>query len=373
MSEGSEPQQVQNIYASSIQAMLKPIEPLLKHPKITEVMINGPNEIFIEMEGRLHKTDAKFASEDDLLAACRVIGQFVGKIFDVQRPRMDARLPDGSRVHAVMPPVSRRGICVAIRRFSAKRLTIDDLVKFKSLTPDAVELLRVCVMMKKNLVMSGGTGTGKTTILNCITGLIPQEERVLILEDTHEIQADADNLVYLETRAPDEKGRYEVTMTDLLHSSLRMRPDRIIIGECRGGEALELLNAMNSGHGGSMTTVHSNSATQALQKLETLVLYAGFDLPIHVVRAMVSMAMEIVVQANRMRDGSRRITSIGQVMPLNDAGMYTTRNIFEFAYKGRDKNGAVMGQLELKNIPTWIDEIEPKGIDYDKSIFQKKT
>lgn len=361
-----------NVYEASIAAMLEPIEKLLKHPDITEVMINGHDEIFVEVKGRLRKTDARFPSEDELMAAMRVVGQYVGKIFDEKNPRMDARLPDGSRVHAIMPPVARRGISVAIRKFGEHKLTIQDLVSFGSLTPETVEFLNICIQMKKNLVVSGGTGTGKTTILNAMTGLIPDDERVLILEDTSEIRPQGTHVVKLETRAEDEKGRYAVSMTDLLHSTLRMRPDRIIIGECRGGEALELLNAMNSGHGGSMTTVHANSPTQALQKLETLVLYAGFDIPVLVVRAMVSMAMEIVVQADRMRDGSRRITSIGEVMPLGEDGHYVTRPIFAFKFKGADEEGHVLGNLELANTPTWLELIEQKGIKYDKSIFQKK-
>ena len=362
-----------NVYEQSIKAMLAPIDKLLKHKEITEIMINGPKQIFVEMKGRIRKTDAVFPGEDELLAAMRVIGQYVGKIFDEKNPRMDARLPDGSRVHAIMPPVSRHGISVAIRRFSEKKLTMEDIIDFGSITPAAVEFIRVCVMMRQNMVVSGGTGSGKTTLLNAITGLIPNDERVLILEDVAEIRAMGDHVVNLETRAEDEKGRYGVTMTDLLHSCLRMRPDRIIIGECRGGEALELLNAMNSGHGGSLTTVHANSPTQALQKLETLVLYAGFDLPVHVVRAMVSMAMELVIQVDRMKDGSRKITRISQVMPLGKDGEYVTRDIFAFKFEGIDEDGVLQGQLELGEPPTWADDIEAKGITFDQSIFERRA
>lgn len=361
-----------NVYEASINAMLEPIDPLLRHPEITEIMINGPKEIFVEIKGKIRKTDAKFPSDDELLAAMRVVGQYVGKIFDEKNPRMDARLPDGSRVHAIMPPVSRKGISVAIRRFSDKKLTIQDIINFGSLTPQAVEFIKICVLMRQNIVVSGGTGSGKTTLLNAITGLIPEQERVLILEDTSEIKPQGEHTVKLETRAPDDKGRYGVTMTDLLHSCLRMRPDRIIIGECRGGEALELLNAMNSGHGGSMTTVHANSPTQALQKLETLVLYAGFDLPVHVVRAMVSMAMELVIQADRIKDGSRKITNIAQVMPLNKEGHYHTMDIFKFEYEGMNEDGSINGSLKFQNPPTWVDLINAKGIQFDPSLFSTK-
>ena len=364
-----------NVYEASINAMLEPIDPLLRHPEITEIMINGPKEIFVEIKGKIRKTDAKFPSDDELLtymADVLLVREQPHQIFDEKNPRMDARLPDGSRVHAIMPPVSRKGISVAIRRFSDKKLTIQDIIDFGSLTPQAVEFMKICVDMRQNIVVSGGTGSGKTTLLNAITGLIPDQERVLILEDTSEIKPQGEHTVKLETRAADDKGRYGVTMTDLLHSCLRMRPDRIIIGECRGGEALELLNAMNSGHGGSMTTVHANSPTQALQKLETLVLYAGFDLPVHVVRAMVSMAMELVIQASRIKDGSRKITNIAQVMPLNKDGHYTTMDIFKFEYQGVNDDGSINGGLVFQNPPTWMDLIGAKGIQYDSSVFSKQ-
>ena len=366
----------QNVYALQIATLLKPIKPFLDSPKVSEVMINGSREVWVEMGGKIKKTDVVFDNEDELLGACRAIGQFVGKVFDEKHPRLDARLPDGSRVCATMPPVTKQGVCVAIRRFFTEKLTIDQLMSFGSISKDAVEFLRVCIEMKKNILVSGGTGSGKTSLLNVITGLIPKEERLLILEDVKELQPQGGHVVQMECvagkmveGAKEPEGRVE--MKDLLHSTLRMRPDRIIIGEIRGGEALDLINAINTGHGGSLSTIHASSPTQALQKLETLTLYSGFDLPLMAVRAMVAMAIEVVVQTNRFKDGSRKVQNIGEVLALNTDGSFATRDIFRFEYDGVDpQTNKVIGAVRWTgNLPTFYDDIEPHGLTYDKSIF----
>lgn len=360
----------QNVYALQIANMLRPVKPFLESPKISEVMINGKDEVWVEMGGKIKKTDVKFEGEEELLAAVRAIGQFVGKTFDEKHPRLDARLPDGSRVCATMPPVTKQGVCLAIRRFFTEKLTVDQLIGFGSISPDAVEFMRICVEMKKNMLISGGTGSGKTSLLNVITGLIPKEERLIILEDVKELQPQGSHIVQMECVSGGKEGEGKVEMKDLLHSTLRMRPDRIIIGEIRGGEALDLINAINTGHGGAMATIHASSPTQALQKLETLTLYSGFDLPLMAVRAMVSMAIEIVIQGSRFKDGSRKITNIGEVLALNADGSYATRDIFRFEYDGMDEQGRVQGGVRWTgHIPTFFDDIEPMGIKFDKSIF----
>ncbi len=359
----------QNVYALQIASMLKPVKPLLDSPKVSEVMINGPNEVWVEIGGKIRKTEVKFDGEEELLSAMRAIGQFVGKSFDKEHPRLDARLPDGSRVAATMPPVTRGGICVAIRKFFSEKLTMDQLLSFGSISKDAVEFLRICVEMKKNMLVSGGTGSGKTSLLNVITGQIPKDERVLILEDVKELQPQGEHVVQMECTPGDKEGRGKVEMKDLLHSTLRMRPDRIIVGEIRGGEALDLLNAMNSGHGGSLATIHASSPTQALQKLETLTLYSGFDLPLFAVRSMVSSAIEVVVQGSRFKDGSRKITNISEVMPLTADGRFATRDIYRFEYD-RMEQGRVIGEVRWTGqLPAWHDEIVPHGVEYDASLW----
>ena len=360
----------QNVYALQIANMLRPIKPFLESPKISEVMINGHEEVWVEMGGKIRKTDVKFEGQEELLAAVRAIGQFVGKTFDELHPRLDARLPDGSRVCATMPPVTKQGICVAIRRFFTEKLTMQQLLSFGSISEDAIEFLRVCVEMKKNILVSGGTGSGKTSLLNVITGLIPKEERLLILEDVKELQPQANHVVQMECAPGDKEGKGKVEMKDLLHSTLRMRPDRIIIGEIRGGEALDLINAINTGHGGAMATIHASSPTQALQKLETLTLYSGFDLPLMAVRAMVAMAIEVVVQTNRYKDGSRKISNIGEVLALNTDGSYNTHDIYKFEYDGVDAERKVQGAVRWTGLhPTFINDIKSQGIEWKEGIF----
>ncbi len=305
------------LYAESLRAFLHPIAPYLDDPNISEIMINGPTDVWIEQAGRLYRVDAQF-TEQGLIAAARNLAQYVGRPLNEERPRLDARLPDGSRVHVVLPPIARRGPAIAIRKFSSAMLSMDQLVQYGSATNESIRFLESIVICRKNIMVSGGTGSGKTTLLNCLSTYIPNEDRILTIEDSAELQLVQEHLVPLEARPADEKGRGEVTIRDLLHSSLRLRPDRILIGEVRGGEAFDLLQAMNTGHSGSMTTIHANSPIESLSRLESLCLLAGFDLPLKAIRSQVAAAIDVIVCTSRLQDGRRTLTHVTEVLPLDE-------------------------------------------------------
>jgi pilus assembly protein CpaF len=332
------------LFAESVRAFLHPITALLDDPNVSEIMINGPSEVWIEQGGRLYRTGAQF-SEQGLLAAARNIAQFVGRPLTDDRPRLDARLPDGSRVHVVLPPIARRGATVAIRKFSAHALSIEHLIQFGSMTAEAARFVQALVVGRKNVMVAGGTGSGKTTLLNCLSTFIPNEDRIITIEDSAELQLVQEHLVPLEARPADEKGRGEVTIRDLLHSSLRLRPDRIVIGEVRGGEAFDLLQAMNTGHGGSMTTLHANSPQESLARLESLCLLAGLDLPLRAIRAQAAAAIDGILCTSRLPDGRRVVTHVTEVAPLDERGDYRVRDIFVYTQTGRGADGAVQGYL----------------------------
>ncbi len=360
-----------SLFSETVLQFLGPVRDYLEDDGVTEVMINGPGEIYIERKGQLIRTDRSFSGPDSLMAAIRNVGQFVGRGIDRDHPYMDARLPDGSRVHAIIPPCARRGPYMAIRRFSRHMLGIDDLVSRGSLTSPVAEFLKACVIARKNIVVSGGTGSGKTTLLNIISAFIPAEERILVIEDSSELQLRQSHVLPLESKKPDRQGQGEVTIRDLVTCSLRLRPDRIVIGECRGGEALDMLQAMNTGHAGSMTTCHANGPKDALSRLETMSLMSGIDLPLTAVRGQVASAIEVVVQINRFPDGSRRLIEVAEVLGLDSSGNYQVVSLFAFDLQGKDaQTGQVRGQLRpTGQRPSFSRELELTGVDLPANIF----
>ena len=327
-----------SMYDEALRAFLSPVLEFLDDTSVSEILINAPDDVWIEEKGRLYRTDAVF-TEDGLLAAARSIAQFVGRPLTEERPRLDARLPDGSRVHVILPPIARHGTTISIRKFFPGGLTVDQMVEFGSLTWPMASFLEACVLCKLNVVVAGGTGSGKTTLLNCVSSFIPNDERIITIEDSAELQLIQDHLVSLESRPPDDHGRGEVSIRDLLHSSLRLRPDRIVIGEIRGGECFDLLQALNTGHGGSMTTTHANTPRETLTRLESLALLSGIELPLRAIRAQVAAAVDVVVACARLADGTRKVTAISEALPLDDRGDYRTQDIFVFTQTSRDENG----------------------------------
>lgn len=353
-------------FQESLPYFLRPILDLLEDASISEVMVNGPDTIYVERSGQLEKVPNAFPGHHELLACVRNIAQFSGKRIDEFTPRFDGRLPDGSRVHVVLPPCGRNGITVAIRKFSKSTLTLDRLIEYGSITPEVRELLALLVALDKNVVVSGGTGSGKTALLNALSGAIPGHDRIVVIEDTSELQLQQEHVVYLESRAPDRYGRGTVTIRDLLHSSLRLRPDRIIVGECRGGEALDMMQAMNSGHAGSMTTLHANSPIDAMSRLETLALQADVEVPLLAIRAQIASAVHVVLQTDRLADGSRKVTSVSEVMALDGDGRYVTEEVMRFAHEGKDVHGKVLGRHRLaERVPSFWPEVAARGMEKD--------
>ncbi len=353
-----------SVFTQSLAYFLAPVADLLADATVSEVMINGHDTIYAERGGRLEHVPNKFASETDLLACARNIAQFSGKRLDERTPRFDGRLPDGARVHAVLPPCARNGVTLSIRKFSTTALTLEKLVEFGSISPEARELLELIIGLDKNVLVAGGTGSGKTQLLNALSGAIPGHDRIVVIEDTSELRLQQDHVVSLEARAPDRHGHGEVSIRDLLHSALRLRPDRIIVGECRGGEALDMIQAMNSGHAGSMTTVHANSPKDALARIETLALLSKVELPLVALRAQVAGAIQILVQADRLADGSRKVTYVSEVLPLDAEGRYQVQHLLSFEPSGRDPKGKVLGAHKLTGTrPSFWDEVKAKGLE----------
>ena len=346
-----------------------PLEPLLKDPDISEIMVNGPFDIYIERKGKIYKTDTKFLNNDQLLVIIDRILSPLGKRVDEAMPYADARLPDGSRVNVIIPPLALNGPTITIRKFSKKKLQAEDLIAFGSVTKDILEFLRATVIARKNILISGGTGTGKTTFLNLLSSYIPNDERIITVEDTAELQLQQEHVVRLEARPPNIEGKGEVTIRDLVINTLRMRPDRIIVGECRGPEALDMLQAMNTGHEGSMTTVHANSPRDALSRLETMIMMAGMELPSKAIRQQIASAIHIIVQLSRMRDGSRKVTSVSEITGM-EGDMITMQDIFVFRQTGFDDKGKVIGKFSATGVrPMCLEEIKYKGIKLPNDIF----
>ena len=329
---------------SAVSTDFGPLDALLRDNDISDILVNGPKSIYVEKGGRLERTDVCFRDDEHLLDLIRSIVAAVGRRVDATSPMVDARLPDGSRVNAIIPPLALRGPCLSIRRFGRDPYTIEDLVGFGALTDEMVRYLRAVVHARLNVIISGGTGCGKTTLLNCLTSFIPQHERILTIEDSAELQPQQPHVVPLETRQPDIHGKGEITARDLVRNALRMRPDRIIVGEVRGGEALDMLQAMNSGHDGSISTVHANTPRDCLGRLEMMVLMAGVDLPLKAVRQTLTSAVHVIVQASRLSDGTRKVLKVTEMVGM-EGDAVQMQDIFEFALAGVDANGTVRGQF----------------------------
>lgn len=345
-------------------AFLEPIREYLDDGTVSEVLINGPKQIYVERKGILSLAPAKFMSEQALFAAMTNVARSIGRTFDKNAPRLDARLPDGSRVHAVMPPLSRVGTVVAIRKFSRDLLTLEKLVTGGSISAAGARLLDIIVKVGRNLLVSGATSSGKTSVLNAISRMVPPNERILVLEDASELQLQQPHTVCFETRKPDEDGKGEITMRELLHSSLRLRPDRIVIGEIRGGEAMDLLQAMNTGHDGTMSTIHANSPAESLVRLENCAMQDGLLIPQVALRAQVASAIQIVIQTARLTDGARRITHISEVMHLDEHGNYTCQDILRFEGTGIGPKGEVEGTHRLTGyLPSFMEMAAKRGLD----------
>ena len=354
----------QSVFEASARYFLEPIAALLDDDLVTEIMVNGHTEVYAERRGRLERTDAQFESEDALLTAIHNIAQWVGREIGPQRPVLDARLPDGSRVHAVIPPSARTGIYLTIRKFSREAYTLDDLICFGSLSEEAKEFLELCVVLRKNLLIAGGTGTGKTVLLGAISRAIPDQERIVVIEDTSELRLIQSHCLYLEARHGGTESRAGLGIRDLFVNSLRMRPDRIIVGEVRGGEALDMVQSMLSGHSGAMSTIHANTALDALIRLETLSLMSDVQLPVHVARAQVASAIHLVVQISRFsEDGSRKITRITEAAGLDQRGEYTLRDLYISRLRGKQADGQLEADLTATGqCPSFATEPYEQGL-----------
>ncbi|MFT3894093.1 MAG: CpaF family protein [Anaerolineales bacterium] len=347
---------------------LGPLQPLLEDDTITEIMVNGPKNVYIERKGRLHRVPVTFESNDHVMRVIDRIVAPLGRRIDELSPYVDARLQDGSRVNAVIPPISLVGPTLTIRKFSKNPITVDQLIQFGSISAESVQFLKACVEARLNILISGGTGSGKTTLLNVMSSFIPNDERIITIENAAELQLRQEHVVTLESRPPNIEGRGEITIRDLVINSLRMRPERIIVGECRGGETLDMLQAMNTGHDGSMTTAHANSPRDALSRVETMCLMAGMDLPVRAIREQVSSAVDVICQQERMRDGTRKVTAITEVSGM-EGDIITMTDIFVFEQTGTE-NGKIMGRLRPTGLrPKFMDKIEAAGINLPPSIF----
>jgi pilus assembly protein CpaF len=347
-----------------------PIEPLLRDPEITEIMVNGPTSIYVERAGKIYPVQASFGSDAHLRRTIDKIVGRVGRRIDEASPLVDARLPDGSRVNAVIPPIALDGSMLTIRKFSPDPFTDRDLLAFGTFSPQVRDLLDACVRGRRNIVISGGTGSGKTTTLNVLSGYIPMDERIITIEDAAELQLNQTHVLRLEARPSNIEGRGQVAIRDLVKNALRMRPDRIVIGEVRDGAALDMLQAMNTGHDGSITTVHANSPRDSLSRLETMVLMAGVELPVRAIRDQVASAIDLVVQQARMRDGSRRIVAISEVEGM-EGDVITLQDLFTFDYAaGRDETGRFRGGLVSTGLrPKFTETLHDQGIDLPSSMF----
>src|SRR5262252_1667631 len=350
-----------------------PLEVLLKDPTISDILVNGPHKVYVERRGKLEKSDVLFRDSDHLLQIIDRIVSKVGRRVDETSPMVDARLPDGSRVNAVIPPIALDGPSLSIRRFGSNPLKLEDLLNFKALTPEMVMLLEGSIKARLNMIIAGGTGSGKTTLLNTLSSFIPNHERIVTIEDAAELQLQQEHVVRLETRPPNIEGKGAITATDLVKNALRMRPERIIIGECRGAETLDMLQAMNTGHDGSLTTLHANTPRDAIARLETMVMMSGFELPIKAMRQQMSSAVNILIQANRLQGGIRRVTSITEVVGM-EQDTVVMQDIYKYVQEGIDETGRARGHFESTGIrPSFMNKLEAAGVRLPSSAFKQRT
>jgi pilus assembly protein CpaF len=348
---------------------LGPLEDLLADDTVTEIMVNGHHQIYVEQNGKLTLTDKTFTDDNSVLAIIERIVAPIGRRIDESQPYVDARLPDGSRVNAIIHPLSLTGPCLTIRKFSREPFTDKDMIRFGTLTEGGANFLRICVQLRKNIVVSGGTGSGKTTFLNVLSGYLPTTDRIVTIEDAAELRLPQAHVIRLESRPPNIEGRGAIAIRDLVRNALRMRPDRIVVGECRGGEALDMLQAMNTGHDGSLTTVHANAPRDVVSRLETMVLMSGMDLPVRAIREQVASAIDMIAHESRLSDGSRKITKITEVMGL-EGDQIVMQDIFEFKQTGVSEDGKVEGSFGPTGaVPTFLEDIAARGLTIDRSIF----
>jgi pilus assembly protein CpaF len=350
------------IYSETVRHFLEPVLPLLDDLSVTEILINGHKTVYFERDGKLNRSELAFPSPALLMAAARNIAEYVGRSIDDDNHSMDARLPDGSRVHVIVPPSSRNGVCISIRKFKQSTFNLSSLVKTGSMSEEGKEFLGLCVLLHKNMVIAGGTGSGKTSLLNALSAEIPENERIVVIEDSSELQLHQPHTVYLEAQPAKPDGTGRVTIRDLFVDSLRMRPDRIVVGEIRRGEALDLVQSMISGHAGSLTTVHATTANDATIRLETLSLMSDVALPVHVARTQVASAVQLIVQIGRFLDGSRKIRAITECLGLDDKGNYRFQDLYRFEAAGLNAEGRLLGELKPTGIvPTFGDEVAQMG------------
>lgn len=349
---------------------LGPLEELLKGDEITEIMVNKFDEIYVEKGGKLTLSGVTFSSDDAVMSAIERIVSPLGRRIDESSPYVDARLKDGSRVNAIIPPLALRGPCITIRKFSKDKLTHNDLIRFGAINENMVKFLQVAVEQRLNILISGGTGSGKTTLLNVLSNFIPESERIVTVEDAAELQLSQPHLVSLEARPANLEGKGMISIRDLVKNCLRMRPDRIVVGECRGGEALDMLQAMNTGHDGSLTTAHANTPRDLISRLEVMVMMTGMELPVQAIREMVASAVDLVVQQTRFSDGSRKVVNISEITGV-ESGVVQMQDIFKFQQQGFDAEGRVAGQFQTTGrIPEFYEELRSRGLKVDMSIFQ---
>ena len=352
---------------------LGPIEALINEPAVSEVMVNAPDEVFYEKEGRLYLSSVRFRDSAHIMRIIERIVAPLGRRVDESSPMVDARLPDGSRVNVVLPPVSPKSPTITIRKFQADKMTIEDLIQLNSMTREVAEFLRACVLVKLNMIVSGGTGTGKTTLLNALSSFIPDTERIVTIEDPTELRLQQGHVVSLEARPSSLEGKGEVTQRELVRNSLRMRPDRIIVGEVRGPEAFDMMQAMNTGHEGSLGTVHANTPRDALARIENMILMAGLDLPMRAIREQIASAIHLVVQIARMADGTRRVTKVSEISGM-EGEVVTMQDLFSFEQTGVDSDGRVIGEFRPTGIrPSFATKFEIAGVHLPTDLFTKEA
>lgn len=360
----------EHVFRETVMGLLEPVRSYLAADDVAEILINGPGEIYIERKGRLELTDARFETEHALEAAVRNIAQFVGRPIDAENPVLEARLPDGSRVEAIVPPVSRKGVCVAIRKFSRDAMTMDSLIRMGSISRAAAQFLEGCIQVKRNVLVAGGTGSGKTSLLAAMAACLPDSERIVVIEDSSELKLRQPHVIPLEARPPDATGRGEVTIRELLRATLRLRPDRIVLGEVRGGEALDLIQSMISGHGGGISTVHATRPADALRRVETLALMSDVGLPLPALRSQIASAIDVIVLIERMSDGTRKVTHVSEAVGLDETTNYVVSDLFVYDLRSIDeRTGRVTGELlPTGEAPSFWRELPARGLPLDRSL-----